>query len=84
MERKIKQYIKTWEQRCYVNGIPDEIEPRMEELNIAPSYKAICISILKNDHQLKRLGFTPQKTNSYHELKRIELGIKSKQLKLDL
>lgn len=56
----------------------------MEELNIAPSYKAICISILKNDHQLKHLGFTPQKTNSYHELKRIELGIKSKQLKLNL
>jgi len=56
----------------------------MEELNVAPSYKAICIAILKNDHQLKRLGFTPQKTNSYHELKRIQLGINCKQLKLNL
>jgi predicted phosphoadenosine phosphosulfate sulfurtransferase len=56
----------------------------MEELNIAPSYKSICIAILKNDNQLKRLGFSIVKTNYYHELKRIQLGINCKQLKLDL
>ena len=39
----------------------------------APSYKAIALAILKNDHSLQTLGVTPIKSRWYDELKRIEL-----------
>jgi predicted phosphoadenosine phosphosulfate sulfurtransferase len=41
--------------------------------NLAPSYKSICIAILKNDHSLKSLGFIPKKSIWYNVLKRIEI-----------
>lgn len=84
MKRKINQYIKTWEQRCYFNGIPDEAPERLESLNKVPSYRRIAISILKNDYALKSLGMTAKTSNYYHELKRIELKNRNtnKQLKL--
>lgn len=86
MKQKIKEYIKTWEERCYSNGIPDEAPLRLSQLNKVPSYKKIAIAILNNDHTLKSLGFEANKSNYYHELKRIELADrkdgKPKQLKL--
>jgi predicted phosphoadenosine phosphosulfate sulfurtransferase len=86
MKRKIKNYIATWEARCYFNGIPEEAPERLDNLNKVPSYKAIVRAILKNDSSLKSLGFTQKKCSSYHELKRIELEKRnpSKQLKLNL
>lgn len=84
MKRKINQYIKTWEQRCYSEGIPDEAPDRLEVLNKVPSYRKIATCILKNDYQLKGLGLTIQVSNYYHELKRIELKERNldKQLKI--
>jgi len=86
MKKKIKEYIKTWEERCYSNGVPDEAPIRLNQLNKVPSYKEIAIAILNNDHTLKSLGFEAKKSNYYHELKRIELANrkdgKPKQLKL--
>ena len=84
MKNKIQNYITEWENRCYVNGIPDEAPLRLEQLNKVPSYKAIVRAIMKNDTTLKTIGFTQNKCNSYHELKRIELAKrnKPKQLKL--
>ncbi len=38
-----------------------------------PSYKRIALSILKNDHALILLGFTPPKSEVYNTLKRTEL-----------
>jgi predicted phosphoadenosine phosphosulfate sulfurtransferase len=89
MKQKIQKYIKSWESRCYNNGIPDEAPIRLEQLNKVPSYKQICMAIMKNDNNLKSLGFSQTKCNSYHTLKKqelIERGklIKSNQLKLDL
>jgi predicted phosphoadenosine phosphosulfate sulfurtransferase len=87
MKGKIIKYIKDWETRCYFDGIPDEVEQRIEELNKAPSYKAIVKAILKNDNQLETLGFTANKSIWYHKLKQIEIEqrpFKSKQLKLNL
>ena len=55
MKKKIKEYIKMWEQRCYSNGIPDEAPQRLAQLNKVPSYKKIAIAILNNDYQLKSL-----------------------------
>jgi predicted phosphoadenosine phosphosulfate sulfurtransferase len=77
MKSKIENYIKTWEKRGYSKGIPDEIPTRLSQLNLAPSYKDICIAILKNDIALKSLGLQPKKSKYYHILKKIELEHKS-------
>jgi len=74
----IRNYIYKWEKRCYTDGIPEEIPPRLEQLNKAPSYKALVKAILKNDLNLKTLGNVIKKPNSYHELKRIELNNRNK------
>jgi predicted phosphoadenosine phosphosulfate sulfurtransferase len=55
-----------------LNGIPDEVP--IEIFNLVPSYKKICLAILKNDYTLKTLGFTPPKSKFYSELKRIEIS----------
>lgn len=73
MKAKIEQYISIWENRCYSNGIPDEVPNRIEHLNKAPSYKAICRCIMKNDSNLKGIGFTPNKSSAYNAIKRNEL-----------
>lgn len=86
MKKRIEDYINTWEERCYSNGIPDEAPLRLAQLNKVPSYKKIAIAILNNDYQLKSLGMEVKVSNYYHELKRIELAArkdgKPKQLKL--
>lgn len=74
----IQNYISKWEKRCYTDGIPEEIPIRLEQLNKAPSYKALVKAILKNDLNLKSLGNTIKKPNAYHELKRIELNHRNK------
>lgn len=89
MKAKIKKYIQDWEKCCYSNGIPDEADRRLEKLNKVPSYRKICIAIMKNDYALESLGFNKIKCASYHHFKRIELierGVikESKQLKLEL
>jgi predicted phosphoadenosine phosphosulfate sulfurtransferase len=33
----------------------------IKEFKLIPSYKRMCISIMKNDHQCKYLGFLPTK-----------------------
>lgn len=71
MKKEINHYIKTWEQKCYFDGIPDEVPTRIDQLNKAPSYKRIALAILKNDLEL--IGVTPKKTKYYSMLKRIEL-----------
>jgi predicted phosphoadenosine phosphosulfate sulfurtransferase len=51
-----------------------------------PSYKMICIALLKNDLQLTSLGYKAKQSKFYSILKRIEISArhtdKPKQLKL--
>lgn len=42
-------------------------------LNLAPSYKAVAIAILKNDHNLISLGFSAPKSSWYDALKKMEI-----------
>ena len=70
---RIKKYIYMWECRCYNNGIPDEAPRRLEQLDKVPSYRRVCIAIMKNDYPLESLGYEKNKPPIYHELKRIEL-----------
>ena len=84
MEKLITNYIYSWKNKGYENGIPDEAPVRLEQLNKVPSYKQICKAILSNDLSLKSLGVNQIKSKHYHTLKKIELGIIDNQLKLKL
>jgi len=50
-------------------------------LNLAPSYKAIAVAILKNDLQFLTLGFQPQESKWYSALKQVEIAEKQKNQK---
>lgn len=73
MQNQILSYIKTWEGRCYSNGIPDTAPA--EIFGKVPSYHRIALCILRNDHALQGLGFTPVVSEYYNIYKRIELGL---------
>ncbi len=72
MRGKIEEYIETWKNRCYFDGLPDEAP--IEIYDRVPSYKRIAIAILKNDNTLKSLGFTGKESKYYGIFKRIELA----------
>jgi len=72
MVEKIKGYIKIWQKRCYVNGLPDEAPEEISDK--VPSYKRIVWAILSNDHTLESLGYTPKKSKAYTALKKIEIA----------
>ena len=80
----VRDYVRTWENRCYLNGIPDEVPKEIQKK--VPSYKRIAIALLNNDMQLRELGYEPNTSKYYIMLKRIELQdrLKTNQLKLKL
>lgn len=78
-ERKIHDYISKWEKRGYSEGLPDEADPVLEHLVKAPSYRAICMAIMKNDKQLATLGYSRPKTYIYMTLKQIEISERGNQ-----
>ncbi len=85
VHKKVREYIKTWEERCYTEGIPDEAPAELGDK--VPSYKRICVALLKNDLNLTSLGYKQRETKYYSILKRIEIEsrpTKYKQLKLKL
>ena len=84
---KIKKYIETWEQKGYSNGIPDEAPFELEKRGLVPSYRLICIALMKNPNNLEILGFQREKCKIYQEIKREEIynrNTPNKQLKLFL
>lgn len=85
VHERIREYIETWEKRCYKDGVPDEAPAELQDR--VPSYKRIAIALLKNDMNLTSLGYEPKKTKYYSILKRIEIDARdtpNKQLKLKL
>jgi hypothetical protein len=79
MRKEINWYIKTWEARCYSDGLPDEAPKEIDDM--VPSYRRIAMAILKND--LKYIGIQPVQSDYYGLLKSIELQttyIKSKRM----
>lgn len=61
-----------WENRCYPDGIPDELPGRLQESMRAPSWKAIAMCILNNDFYLYELGFAPHVSHWYKTVKKIK------------
>lgn len=89
MKNNITNYIFSWKNKGYKNGIPDEAPLRLEQLNKVPSYRQICKSILSNDIHLEKLGLSKPKCKAYSDIKKAELiqrGVikESNQLKLKL
>jgi predicted phosphoadenosine phosphosulfate sulfurtransferase len=71
--KKVKQYIEKWEAQAYADGIPDEVPFILMQNNLAPSYKAICFAIMKNDLQFQLLGYSRPKCEAYNMLKKAEI-----------
>lgn len=66
-KNKIYTFVNWWEKRGYSNGIPDEAPSLLESQKLAPSWRRICKSLLRNDYWCKGLGFTQHKTEAYEK-----------------
>lgn len=66
-KNKIFTFVKWWEERGYENNIPDEAPSILESHKLAPSWRRICKSLLRNDFWCKGLGFTQHKTKAYEK-----------------
>jgi predicted phosphoadenosine phosphosulfate sulfurtransferase len=62
---KILLHEKWWVERGYTDGMPDESPYELEAQRLAPSWRRVCKSLLRNDHYCKGLGFTQQKSDAY-------------------
>lgn len=62
---KIYTFISWWKDRGYPEGIPDEAPYLLESKKLAPSWRRVCKSLLRNDFWCKGLGFTQHKTDAY-------------------
>lgn len=60
-----------WTNRCYSDGIPDEVPELLSKTGRAPSWKKIAMCLLKNDMKLRGLGFTEASYDA-NLIKRIE------------
>lgn len=77
MRDRIERYISKWESQGYSEGIPDEADSRLEALNKAPSYRAICRAIIRNDIALTSLGYSRPVCETYDAIKRLEIENRS-------
>lgn len=83
-KENIRNYVKKWQGKGYEKGIPDEAPIQLERQGLVPSYRIICIAIMKNPNNLEVLGFTRKKCQYYSHFKRIELKQKDKIKQMDL
>lgn len=72
---KIRRYIRLWKSRGYTGDIPDSVPTPLMRMQLAPSYQAIALAILGNDHALHSLGYSRPHSEWYDAIKRVELGI---------
>lgn len=70
MIKEVSSFVKTWEERCYKDGIPDNIPP--EIFHRVPSYRMIAMAILKNDVSI--IGVERKPCEAYIKLKRHEIS----------
>lgn len=62
---KILLHEKWWLARGYPDGMPDEAPYVLEAKRLAPSWRRVCKSLLRNDYWCKGLGFTQHKNAAY-------------------
>jgi len=66
-KNKVFTFIKWWQERGYNSGIPDQSPSLLENQKLAPSWRRVCKSLLRNDYWCKGLGFTQHKTDAYEK-----------------
>ncbi len=64
-ENKILLFQKWWIARGYPDGIPDEVDQVLESKRLAPSWRRVCKTLLRNDYWCKGLGFSQHKSDAY-------------------
>lgn len=64
---KILLFQKWWVARGYPDGIPDEAPYALEAKRLAPSWRRICKTLLRNDYWGKGLGFSQHKSDAYRK-----------------
>lgn len=62
---KILLFQKWWMARGYPDGIPDEAPYALEAKRLAPSWRRVCKTLLRNDYWGKGLGFSQHKSAAY-------------------
>ena len=68
---KILLFQKWWVQRGYPDGIPDEAPYALEAKRIAPSWRRVCKTLLRNDYWCKGLGFSQHKSDAYRRYQKL-------------
>lgn len=64
-KNKIFTFVGWWAKKGYPDGIPDEADYQMEQKRLAPSWRRVCKSLLRNDYWCKGLGFSQHKSAAY-------------------
>ncbi len=62
---KLWIFIEWWSKRGYEDGIPDVADYALEQKRLAPSWRRVCKSLLRNDFWCKGMGFTQTKSDAY-------------------
>jgi predicted phosphoadenosine phosphosulfate sulfurtransferase len=63
---KIAVFERWWGLRGYPDGLPDEVDAKLEAKRKAPSWRRVCKALLRNDYWCKGLSFSQHKdTASY-------------------
>lgn len=63
---KIFVFQEWWKKKGYPDGIPDEADYALEVKRLAPSWRRVVKSLLRNDYWCKGLSFTQHKTTAYN------------------
>lgn len=62
---KIMLFQKWWIERGYADGIPDEADYQLEAQRLAPSWRRVVKTLLRNDYWGKGIGFSQHKSAAY-------------------
>lgn len=62
---KIFVFQRWWEKKGYPAGIPDEADYALEVKRLAPSWRRVVKSLLRNDFWCKGMSFTQHKSDAY-------------------
>lgn len=87
---KVLLFTKWWAERGYADGIPDEADYQMEAQRLAPSWRRVCKSLLRNDYWCKGLGFSQHKSSAYQayqelmKRRRAKWGLSEDQLQFEV